>query len=124
MVATTIEHNDDDYVSHMMNDIYCSPYILHFDKSDLAAGGNVLDVPLIYESIRNHHLIQKYFVDETQETNMINQDVDKDVSDIMSDMLETKSKIHKENDDVTPENNFVSDDDHVREDVEVDICSC
>lgn len=65
----------------------------------------------MYGHIRNHHLIQESFGKETQETNMRNQDVVKDVPDILSDML-TKSQIHKENDDVTPENNFVSDDDH------------
>ncbi|CAI8617553.1 unnamed protein product [Vicia faba] len=36
-------------------------------------------------------------------------------------MLETKSQIHKENDDMTPENNFASDDDHVQEYVEEDV---
>lgn len=71
----------------------------------------MIDVPLMYGHIRNHHLIQESFGKETQETNMRNQDVVKDVPDILSDML-TKSQIHKENDDVTPENNFVSDDDH------------
>lgn len=50
---------------------------------------------------------------------MGNQDVDKDVPDTLSNML-TDSQIHKENDDVTPENNSASDDDHVLEDVEVD----
>lgn len=45
----------------------------------------------------------------------------KDVSDILSDMLETKFRIHNKNDDVTFKNNFVSDDDHVHDDVEVDI---
>lgn len=50
---------------------------------------------------------------------MKNQDVNKDVLDIMSDML-IESQIHNENDDVTPKNNYVSDDEHVHEDVEVD----
>ena len=34
-------------------------------------------------------------------------------------MWETKSQIHKENNDVTPENSYVSDDDHVHEDIKV-----
>lgn len=95
--------------------------IPHFYKSYLAVGGNMLDVPLMYEPIIHHHLIQKYFTDDTQKTNMGNQDVDKYVSDILSDMLETESKIHKENDDIIPENNYLSDDEHVHEYVEVDI---
>lgn len=85
----------------------------------ISVGGNVLDIPLMYETIRNHHLIQKYFGEQTRETNFGNLDVDKDVSDILSDML-TESQIHKESDDVIHENNLMSDDDHVNEDVEAD----
>lgn len=81
----------------------------------------MLDVPLMYGPIRNLHLIQKYFTNDTQETNLGSQDVDKDVSDVMSDMLETKSQNYKENVDVIPGNNYVSDDDHVYENVEVGI---
>ncbi|CAI8619253.1 unnamed protein product [Vicia faba] len=51
---------------------------------------------------------------------MENQDADKDVPGILSDML-TESQIYKENDDVTSENNTMSDDDHVQENIEVDI---
>lgn len=47
--------------------------------------------------------------------------LDKDVSEILSDMLEIESQIHKENDDVTLENNYVSNDDYVHEYVKVDI---
>lgn len=36
-------------------------------------------------------------------------------------MLDTKSQTHKENDDMTPENNSISDDDCLHEDIEVDI---
>lgn len=39
----------------------------------------------------------------------------------MSDMLEKESQIHKENNDVTPENNSMSNDDHFHEDIEVDV---
>ncbi|CAI8607776.1 unnamed protein product [Vicia faba] len=63
--------------------------IPHGDKSDLAAGGNVIDVPVMYGSMRNYHPIQKYF----------------------------ESQIHKENGALTHENNSVSDDDLVCEDV-------
>lgn len=70
--------------------------------------------------MENHHLIQNSFGKETQETNLGIQDVDKYVPDIMYDML-TMSQIYKEKDDVTHENNFISDDNHVHEDVEVDI---
>lgn len=95
--------------------------IPHLDKSDLAYGEKFLDVPLMYRPLRNQPLIQKNIANETQETNMGNQDVDKDVSDIFSDMLETDSHIYMENGDVTPENNYVNDDDHVQEVVEEDI---
>lgn len=44
---------------------------------------------------------------------MGNQDIDKYISDILSDMLETYSQILKENDNVTLENNSMSDDDDV-----------
>lgn len=90
--------------------------IPYFDKSDLAAGGNVLHVSLMYGPIRNHHIIQKSFGEDAQEIDIENQDVD--VPDILPDML-TKSQIHKENYNVTLENNYVSDDDHVHKDVEV-----
>ncbi|CAI8618210.1 unnamed protein product [Vicia faba] len=89
--------------------------IPYFENFDLAVGGNVINVPLMYGPITNHYLIQKNFVDETQES----QDVNKDVSNIMPDMLEIESQIHKENDDVILENNSVSDDDHVHEDVKM-----
>lgn len=46
--------------------------IPYFDKSDLVTDGSVIDVPLMYGPIRNHYLIQKYFVKETQETNLGN----------------------------------------------------
>lgn len=72
----------------------------------------------MYGPIINTHLIQKYFSEDTQETNLGNQDVYKYVSDIISNML-TESRIHKENDDVTLENNFGSDYDHVHEDVDI-----
>ncbi|CAI8595117.1 unnamed protein product [Vicia faba] len=81
--------------------------IPHIYKSDLAAGGNVIDVSFFYGPIRKHHLFKKDFGEETHETNMGNQDDDKDVLDILYDML-TKSQMHKENGD------------HVHEDVKVD----
>ncbi|CAI8603935.1 unnamed protein product [Vicia faba] len=40
---------------------------------------------------------------------MGDQDVNKDVSDNRSDMLEMESQIHKENDDLTPENDVEND---------------
>lgn len=98
--------------------LYNIPY---YDKSDLGAGENVLKASLIYGPIRDHHPIQKFFDEETQETRMENKEVDKDVSYIMSGMLQTKSQSLKENDDVTHENNFVSDDNHVLKGVKVDI---
>lgn len=62
------------YVPKYVRDII--PHnIPYFDKSNMAAGENVLDI---------------------------------DVSDIMSNMLETELQIHKENYDVTHENNHVS----------------
>lgn len=91
-----------------------------FNKFDPDTGGNVLNVPLMYRPIRNHHLIQKSFSIDTKETNLGNQDIDSDVPYITSDML-TNSEIHKENDNMALENNFVSDGDHVQKDVEVDI---
>lgn len=68
------------------------------------------------------------FVDkETQETNLGNQDVDKDVADILSDKL-TESQRHKESDDYIHENvevdtamgygDVVNTHDHAWEDVE------
>ncbi|CAI8595092.1 unnamed protein product [Vicia faba] len=72
------------------------------------AGENVIDVSLLYGPRRNHHLIQMGFDEETQETNMGNQDGDKYVPYILLYML-TESQMHKKNDD------------HVHEDVEVDI---
>lgn len=82
--------------------------IPHVDKSDLARGGNIFEVPLLYGPTINHHIIEKYFGEETQETNMENQDDDKDVLDILYDMLK-ESKMYKENDD------------YIHEDVEEDI---
>lgn len=75
----------------------------------------------MYGPIRNHHLIQNYFTEETQETNLGNQDVDKDMPDIMFDILEAESQTQKENDDVILGNGYVSDDDLVHEDVEINI---
>ncbi|KAL5079391.1 hypothetical protein RYX36_007812, partial [Vicia faba] len=72
------------------------------------AGENVIDVSLLYGPRRNHHLIQMGFDEETRETNMGNQDGDKYVPYILLYML-TESQMHKKNDD------------HVHEDVEVDI---
>ncbi|CAI8606187.1 unnamed protein product [Vicia faba] len=68
------------------------------DKSELNAEGNVIDVSLMYRPMRNHQFIQKYFGEETQETNMGNHGVDKDVPNILPDML-AESQIRKENDD-------------------------
>lgn len=39
--------------------------ISHVDKSDLAADGIVIDVPHMYGPMRNHHLIQMSFGEET-----------------------------------------------------------
>lgn len=50
--------------------------------------------------VRNHPIIQKDVADETQETNMWDQDVDKDMPYIQSDMLDTKSQTHKENENI------------------------
>lgn len=43
----------------------------------------------MYEPVRNQPLVQNIVTDKTQETNLEDQDVDTDVMDIMSDMLET-----------------------------------
>ncbi|CAI8608098.1 unnamed protein product [Vicia faba] len=91
--------------------------IPHVNKYDLATDGNMIVVPLMYGPMRNH-LSQKYFGEETQESNMENQNIDKYVPNILSDMLEREYQIHKENDGEINENNFVSDD--VHEDVEGD----
>lgn len=61
----------------------------HFDKSNLVVGENVLNVLLMYGPIRNHPLIQNIVANETQETNLGNQYVDKDVPYILSDILKT-----------------------------------
>lgn len=82
--------------------------IPHVDKSDLVVGGTVIDVPLMYVPIRNHYLIHISIDAESQEYNMGNQDVDKDVPYILSDML-IQSQMLKD------------DDDHTLEDVEVGI---
>lgn len=79
--------------------MHCSPQYSTFDECDMVVGENVINVSLMYEPVRNHPLIQKTVSNDTHETNMVNQD--KDVSNILSDMLETKSQIHKEKDDVT-----------------------
>lgn len=63
----------------------------------------MIDVPLLYKPIRNHYFIQKDFGKVNWETNQGNQDDDKDVPDILSDML-TKYQMHKENDDHAHEN--------------------
>lgn len=39
--------------------------IPHADMSDIASGRNVIDVPFMYGPMRNHHLIQKSFGEET-----------------------------------------------------------
>lgn len=70
--------------------------------------------------VRNQPLFQKIVANETQETNMGDRDVDTGVLDILPSILETESQIHKMNHDVTPENNFILDDDHVHEDGVVD----
>lgn len=70
--------------------------ILHDDKSDLSAGGIVIDVPLKYRPLRNQHPIQMSFGEEAQEINLGNLCVDKYVPNILSDML-SESQMHKEN---------------------------
>lgn len=80
----------------------------------------MIDVPLMYGPMRNNHLVQNPFGEETWETNMGNSGVDKDVSDILSYIL-AESPIHKENDDETLENNYVTGNEHVHEYIEVNI---
>lgn len=38
--------------------------IPHFDKSDLAVGGPVIDISLMYVSMRNHNLIHMFVCEE------------------------------------------------------------
>lgn len=60
---------------------------LHNIPYVLAAGGSVIDVSVMKGPMRNHHLIHMSVGEETHETNLGNQDVDKDVLDFLSDML-------------------------------------
>ncbi|CAI8605073.1 unnamed protein product [Vicia faba] len=104
--------------SHIYRVLINQKHDIVFGEADigvpLTAGGNVIDVTLMFGPIRGHHVIQKSFGEMTHKPN-----VDKYVPNILSGML-IESQIHKENGDVTPENNFVSDNDHIHEDVEVD----
>ncbi|XP_050888881.1 uncharacterized protein LOC127094053 [Lathyrus oleraceus] len=78
--------------SHMLFDKKYFPdlalhNIPHVNKSDLDVGGTMIDVSLMYRRMRNHHLIHMVVGEESEESNVENQDVDKDVQDIVSDML-------------------------------------
>lgn len=90
---SVLESNYSMYVKKYVSDISLH-HIPYVNKSNLVVDGIVIDFPLMYGPMRNHHLNQIYFSEENQETNMGNLDVDKNVPDIMSDML-TKSQIHK-----------------------------
>ena len=60
-----LNFSDKLYIRKHVSDIV--PYnIPHFGKSNLDAGKNVFDVPLMYEPVRNHPLIHMIVVDETQ----------------------------------------------------------
>lgn len=77
-------------VSESCYRLYVKKYVLdialhdisHVDKSNLTSGGIVIDVPLMYVPLRNHHL--KDFGEETHETNMRNQD---DIDYILEDYI-------------------------------------
>ncbi|CAI8597600.1 unnamed protein product [Vicia faba] len=72
-----------------------------FDKSGIFASGSMNVVPLRVVSMRKNH--DEYY----QRTNLRNPDGDKEVANILYDML-TKPRVYKENED------------HIHEDVEVD----
>lgn len=55
----------------------------------------MIDVPHLYRPLINHHLIHMSVGEEFQESNIGNQDIYKDVSDILQDML-TKYHIHED----------------------------
>lgn len=57
------------------------------DKTDLVTIGIVIEVPLLYGPKRNHFLIHMSTSEESQKSNSRNQDVDKNVPDIVSEML-------------------------------------
>lgn len=79
--------------------------ITRVNKPDLTIGGILVDVSLMYAPFWNHLLMS--VGEESREPNLGNQDVDKNVSNFLFDML-TKSQRLKENDD------------HIHEDVQVD----
>ncbi|CAI8601074.1 unnamed protein product [Vicia faba] len=84
--------------------IYNIPLVVKFD---LAVGGNLSNVPLKSRPMRNYHDILISSGEESREINLINTYCDKDIRDILSDIM-TKPRVLKENDD------------HVHEDVEID----
>lgn len=47
----------------------------------------VIEVPLLYRTMRNHQIIHMFVYEESLKSNLRNQDVDKNVPDVLSDML-------------------------------------
>lgn len=66
-------------------------------KNDLVTRGIMVEVSLLYGAMREHHLIHMSVSEESNESNLGNQDVDKNMPDILSDML-TESQKFKEDD--------------------------
>lgn len=84
------------------NSLYNIPLVVEYD---ILFSGNT-NVPLRFGPMRNHHDILMSSGEDSQETNLSCLNGDKDVPDILSDML-TKSQVHK------------GSDDHVHEDIDV-----
>ncbi|CAI8587693.1 unnamed protein product [Vicia faba] len=77
------------------------------------------NVPLRFVPMRNIHENLISPGEDSQETNLINPDDDKDVADILYDML-AKPQMHKENDDFHEDvevDTTIANDDHALEDV-------
>lgn len=68
------------------------------DESDLATDGSMSEVPLRFVPMRLHRAILMSYGEDSQETRLSSPDDDKDVPDILTNML-IKSQVPKENDD-------------------------
>ncbi|CAI8609156.1 unnamed protein product [Vicia faba] len=82
------------------------PIVVHKKKLEDNSGDGIIHPIKIFSHdseasgriIRNYHDSLMSYGEESQQINLRNPDSDKDVEDIMSDML-TESQVHKENDD-------------------------
>lgn len=75
--------------------LHNTPYIENFNPN---VGGFMTNVSHMFRPMKNHHLIQVPFAEETRESNMGIQNDDINVPYNLQDML-TQSQIHKENGD-------------------------